>query len=155
MKIGELSARTGVPAKTIRYYEQIGVLPSPSRTPNGYRDYQPDAVDRLAFVKDAQSSGFSLNEIASIMELRSQGVGTCEHVLDLMHRHRMDVDRQIETLKRTRDRLSAFIDRAASLRPADCTDPVRCQTIEAGVSPTHRMQRHSISTAHSHHDIDQ
>src|SRR6266508_3019548 len=59
MRIGELATRTGVPAKTIRYWEQLGLLPQPARTAAGDRDYPPQAATRLGFVRAAQSIGMS------------------------------------------------------------------------------------------------
>ncbi|MFB3051436.1 MAG: MerR family transcriptional regulator, partial [Acidimicrobiia bacterium] len=66
MKIGELANKTGLTTKTIRYYEDIGVLPEPGRHANGYRSYHPSVIDRVGFIKDAQASGLSLIEIQVI-----------------------------------------------------------------------------------------
>lgn len=155
MKIGELAHRTDVPTKTIRYYEEIELLPPPERAANGYRDYGEGAIDRLRFVRDAQATGLTLTEIASILDLRSQGVGTCHHVVDLLERHLADLDRHIETLKKTRKQLVVLTERARGLDPADCTDPHRCQTIEAGADLGARSGLHAdhVHTApHSHKD---
>ena len=133
MQIGELAQRTDVSTKTIRYYEGIGILPEPDRAPNGYRDYSEDIEGRLRFVRDAQASGLTLTEIASILDLRSQGVGTCHHVVSLIERHVEEIDKHIENLHRTRNHLAALTGRAKKLDPAACTDPNRCQTIEPAV----------------------
>ena len=132
MKIGELARRAGVSTMTIRYYEDIGVMPRPPRASNGYRDYRPDAIDRLRFIRDAQETGLTLAEISSILELRGHGEATCHHVIDLLERHLEDVVRRIETLRASRDQYLMLIERAKTLEPADCTDPNRCQTISAG-----------------------
>jgi DNA-binding transcriptional MerR regulator len=132
MRIGELAARTGVSTKTIRFYEESGVLPEPEREQNGYRAYLPEAVGRLRFVRDAQSAGLRLDEISHILELRDQGEATCLHTIALLESHLSDVDRQIEELKRTRDRLAEMTERARALDPAACNDPNRCQTISVG-----------------------
>jgi MerR family transcriptional regulator, copper efflux regulator len=132
MKIGELGKRTGVPTKTIRYYEDIGLLPEPERAYNGYREYNDDAVLRLRFIRDAQATGLALTEIASILDLRSVGEGTCHHVIELLERHLEDLDRHLENLHATRDQLITLTKRAKGLDPEDCTDPNRCQTIAAG-----------------------
>ncbi|MEX2419720.1 MAG: heavy metal-responsive transcriptional regulator [Acidimicrobiia bacterium] len=129
MRIGELARSTGVPTKTIRYYEDIGVMPVPDRAPNGYRDYPDEAADRLSFVRDAQATGLTLTEIASVLDLRGQGEVTCHHVIDLLERHLTALDRHIATLRQTHKKLAALTDRARSLDPADCFDPNRCQTI--------------------------
>lgn len=132
MKIGQLAERTGVSAKAIRYYEDIGVLPEPTRAPNGYRDYTPAAADRIDFIQDAQSAGLSLVEIQSILELRDGGEATCGHVIESLETRLADVDRQMEDLRRTRRRLTEIITRARSLDPGECNDPNRCQTIPKG-----------------------
>ena len=153
MRIGELAQEIGVNTKTIRYYEDIGVLPPPDRAPNGYRDYGGEAVGRLRFVRDAQATGLTLTEIASILDLRGQGEATCHHVLDLLDQHLEDLDGHIETLHRTRDELLALTERAKRLDPADCTDPNRCQTIEAGAHvgvPLGARAGHVPSKPHHH-----
>jgi len=132
MKIGQLAERTGLSAKAIRYYEDIGVLPQPVRAPNGYRDYTPAAADRIDFIQDAQSAGLSLLEIQSILELRDGGEATCGHVIGSLETRLADVDRQMEDLRRTRRRLTEIITRARALDPGECNDPNRCQTIPKG-----------------------
>lgn len=129
MKIGELATRTGVSTKAIRYYEQIGVLPEPDRAQNGYRTYDSTFAERISFVQDAQTAGLSLLEIQMILELRDGGEATCGHVIASLEAQRSELDRQMEDLTRTRDRLDEIIGRARSLDPAHCDDPNRCQTI--------------------------
>ncbi|NQV05269.1 heavy metal-responsive transcriptional regulator [bacterium] len=143
MHIGELASLAAVSAKAIRYYEEIGVLPEPVRAPNGYREYDTNSVDRLRFVRDAQASGLSLVEISSILGLRDRGESTCDHVVELLERHLVNLDRQLVVLQRTREHLGALTARARDLDPAECTDPNRCQTIgesrpgEAGSAGAH------------------
>lgn len=129
MRIGELAAETGVSAKTIRFYEESGVLPEPARAENGYRTYTSESIERLRFVRDAQSAGLRLGEITTILELRDQGESTCHHTIALLEAHLGDVDRQIRELERTRAHLVEMTNRAGSLDPARCTDPNRCQAI--------------------------
>ncbi len=152
MRIGELAAQTGVPTKTIRYYEEIDVLPTPERAANGYRSYGPAAVERLLFVRDARTTGLSLTEISSILTLRDQGESTCNHVLGLLEAHLKEIDTHIESLRRTRRQLGSLTKRARLLDPADCTDPYRCQTItETGAMPTrHRGSKHLHEGPHAH-----
>ena len=131
MRIGQVARESGLSATTIRYYEDIGLVPAPARAPNGYRDYEVEAVERLRFIRDAQESGLTLEEIASILELRAQGEETCHHTIELMERHLQEVDRRIERLQASRELYARLIARAKTLDPADCTDPDRCQTISA------------------------
>lgn len=71
LRIGKLAATTGVSVPTIRYYEQIGLLPEADRTASGYRRFAPEAVRRLRFIRRAQQLGFSLDEIRELLELRA------------------------------------------------------------------------------------
>src|SRR5690606_16567547 len=73
MRIGELAERLGVNPKTIRYYESIGLLSPPERTPAGYRIYGEDALERLTFIKTAQRLGITLDETREILALRDRG----------------------------------------------------------------------------------
>jgi DNA-binding transcriptional MerR regulator len=154
MRIGELAQQTGVSTKTIRYYEDIGLLPPPEREPNGYRDYDDGALERLRFIRDAQATGLTLTEIASILDLRGKGVATCHHVLNLLERHLEDLDRHIAKLKETRKQLVAITQRARSLNPADCTDPIRCQTISMVGRPgaSAEEEKHFHAAPHGHKD---
>lgn len=129
MKIGELASKTGISAQTIRYYENIGVLPEAVRLPNGYRNYDDTTVKRLAFIRDAQTSGLSLTEIHMVLEMKDGGESTCDHVVGMLGQHLDEVDRQLGDLQRTKARLEQMIARAQRMDPTDCTDPDRCQTI--------------------------
>lgn len=143
MRIGELATRAGVTAKTVRYYESIGLLDEPERTPSGYRDYDQVALDRLRFIRDAQASGLSLAEIQSVLELKDAGSRSCSHTRRLLDEHLADLDHQIRRLETTRHQLRDLAERASQLDPADCTDPNRCQVID-----THR---HPSAGAHQPH----
>jgi MerR family copper efflux transcriptional regulator len=151
MRIGELARLTGVPTKTIRYYEEIGVLPAPNRTANDYRNYPDEAADRLVFVRDAQATGLTLTEIASILDLRSQGESTCLHVVDLLERHLSALDRHIKTLRETRKKLSTLTEEARALDPSECHDPNRCQTIIGGLDLKTRQGGQHLHTAPGGH----
>ena len=129
MQIGELANTAGVTTKTIRYYESIGVLGEPARMDSGYRSYGPAAVERLDFVKQAQSTGLALAEIKSILEIKDQGGQTCEHTKALLRQHLDELDERIVELEAARVELQAMYQRAGALDPAKCTDANRCQII--------------------------
>lgn len=136
MQIGELASRSGVPVKTIRYYEEIGVLAAPARTPSGYRSYDDTAVDHLAFVRAAQAVGLTLGEIRQIVALRERGQTPCTHVVDLLERRATEIDQRITDLQRLRGELHRLAGRAAELDPANC-DPQRvCHVIAPHSSRT-------------------
>lgn len=145
MRIGELAEQAGLTAKTIRYYEGIGLMDEPDRHANGYRDYGHDAADRLRFIRDSQAAGLTLAEVGEILGMKAAGESTCAHTRSLLARHLADVDAQIDRLLATRTELRAMAERADALNPSSCTDPGRCQVIaaaepaaEPAARPTHR-----------------
>ena len=127
VRIGELADAVSVPAKTIRYYEAIGLLPAPARHPNGYRSYEEPAGDRLRFVKAAQAAGFTLAEIKDILSLRDAGEEPCGHVLDLVDRRIGQITEQIASLERMRGDLRRLSGRG---RAARAGAGAYCQLIE-------------------------
>ena len=131
MRIGELAEQAAVTTKTIRYYESIGILPTPDRAPSGYRAYEAATLERLRFICDAQATGLTLIEIKSILELKGQGERSCEHTRSLIHRRLDDIEVQIHRLEHARRELRELMERAESADPADCVDEHRCQVIEA------------------------
>jgi len=129
MRIGELATMSGVTAKTIRFYEQAGLLPEPPRTTGGYRDYAPEAVQRLHFVRDAQGAGLSLAEIRSVLQLRDGGQAPCEHVTELINEHLAEIDRRMAELIATRTALKGLACRAAETDPDTCTKDDICRIL--------------------------
>ena len=121
MKIGELAAHSGVSTKTIRFWEEAGVVPVPSRTSSGYRDYQHTAVDRLTFIRNAQSAGFTLHQIRRVLGIGDSGERPCEHVTQLITDRLAEVEARIADLKATRSHLRVLACRAADQDPAQCT----------------------------------
>lgn len=120
MLIGQLADTTGVTAKTLRFYEQRGLLPEPARTDGGYRDYPTAAVDRVRFVKDAQAAGFTLAQIGEILAIRDDGLPPCDHVATLVDQRLAEVERRIRELETVRRQLWAIATRAAQFTPDDC-----------------------------------
>jgi DNA-binding transcriptional MerR regulator len=115
VRIGEVADAVGINPKTIRYYEDIGLLPVPERTSAGYRDYTTVDVDRLVFIKTAQRLGFSLAEVAEILAFRERGQRPCAYVLDVLSRQVGDLDRRITELQDLRAELVALNAQADSL----------------------------------------
>lgn len=107
--ISALATHAGVPVKTIRYYEDVGLLPKPSRTPAGYRLYAPEAADRLLFIKKAQNLGLRLDEIKEILELADRGRCPCGHVQDLLKRRLMELRQKISDLRVVERRVETAI----------------------------------------------
>lgn len=96
MRIGELSKKSGSPQKTIRFYEQIGLLPAPPRAESGYRDYSDEHLQKLAVVSRAKRLGLSLDEIRQILTLSEGGQTPCVHVERLLQQ-RLGELKQVQT----------------------------------------------------------
>jgi DNA-binding transcriptional MerR regulator len=99
MQISELTDRTGVPAKTVRYYEEMGLLPAATRKPNGYREYGEADIDRLSLVAGARRLDFSLAEISEILDLRDRSIAPCGVLLDLLEQKAETISQRISELQ--------------------------------------------------------
>lgn len=115
MRIGELAQTAGVSVATIRYYEDIGILPPAERSSNGYRTYSELDVERLRFVHRARSLDFSLDEIAEILGLREAGKAPCAFVISQIDIKLNEVDLKIKALKRLKTELQQLKVTANSL----------------------------------------
>lgn len=120
MRIGELAAATGTSTKTLRFYEDSGLLPPANRTASGYRDYDHDAVDRLDFVRRGRAAGLTLKQIREVIDIRETGTAPCGHVQELLNTRIADLDRQISDLQNLRDTVGHLSDGATHANPADC-----------------------------------
>ncbi len=125
MEIRELSKLTNVPAKTIRYYEEVKLLPSPNRKPNGYRDYTEYDVDRLKLVAGARRLDFSLAEIKEILDLRDRGIAPCSVLLDLLDRKSKGISQRIIELKQMQEDLQQLYSLGA-IFPTDDVEGKNC-----------------------------
>ena len=109
LSIGRVASKTGLTRDTIRYYERVGLLPKPRRTPSGYRLYEPPIVNRLMLIRNAQQFGFSLREIASFLRVRETGGKPCHDVRRAAERMLAAIDRQITDLLGTRKRMETTL----------------------------------------------
>jgi DNA-binding transcriptional MerR regulator len=110
LTIGQVAQLTGVTRDTIRYYERLGLLPRPVRTPAGYRQFPATAVNRLALVRNAQRFGFTLREIAGFLRVRDSGGKPCRDVRAAAQRRLDAVEQQIAELVAMRDRMSRTLE---------------------------------------------
>jgi MerR family copper efflux transcriptional regulator len=130
MFIHDLAQASGVSARTIRYYESIGLLPAPPRADNNYRQYGADAVERLRFIVSARSLDFSLTDIAEFLSARDEGTLPCRRVLDSIEGRIADIDRRIAGLLALRDNLSRVQADGEGLPPdKKCDDDCLCYVI--------------------------
>lgn len=129
VRIGELAQACGVTAKTLRYYEGEGLVPEPARTAAGYRDYDPEILDRIAFIRSAQAAGLTLRQIRETLLIRDGGQPPCRHVAELVE-HRLDeVEQRLRELRHTRAQLRRLQQRLVGLDPADCPPSSICAAV--------------------------
>lgn len=98
MRIGEAAAAAGMTTKTLRFYEDRGLLPPPARAVNGYREYPHDAVDLLAFIRRCRAAGFTLSQIRVILQIRHAGHLPCRHVQQMLLGQLKQLDDRIRDL---------------------------------------------------------
>ena len=129
MRIGELAAAAGVTTKAIRFYERVGLLAAPERTPGGYRDYDGEAVSRLSFIRAGQSAGLTLGELREVVALRDRGEVPCSHVVGLLETKALEIDRRITELGSLRREIEVLRRRASRLDPQACHPSKVCHII--------------------------
>src|SRR5262249_55255985 len=114
LRIGELATALGLNPKPIRYYEAIGLLPAPRRSPAGYRLYDDTDRERLRFIGQAKAIGLTLEEIREILALRDVGMQPCEHVRGLLVKKLAAVEAQLRTLVEIHQELLALREETAA-----------------------------------------
>lgn len=115
--IGELAKRVGTHPKTIRYYEELGLLGSPERTDSGYRLYSEADVERLRFILSAKTLGLTLQEIKEIVDLWASGTAPCGHVSRLIEDKLAMLEARIREMTAFRDELRRYKDDIDALGP--------------------------------------
>lgn len=110
MTVSKIAAEAGLSADTVRYYERIGLLERPARTPAGYRIYDGDVLQRLQFVKGAQRLGLKLAEIRELLEIRDRGLCPCGHADGMLRNRITELDSEIQQLTSLRAELTRMID---------------------------------------------
>jgi DNA-binding transcriptional MerR regulator len=100
LTIGQLAQATDTNIETIRYYEKIGLLPTPRRTAGNYRSYAAEHLRRLGFIRRARELGFSIGDVRELLKLAAQSENRCEEVYQLVARHLEATERKIEALTR-------------------------------------------------------
>ncbi len=109
LKIGEVSQMSGIGIEALRFYERSGILGKPARTATGYRLYDASVLDRLAFIKKAQTLGFSLDEIRRIITESKMGECSCEEVREIVRRRLQELDERLREMRRYRKELAATL----------------------------------------------
>lgn len=121
MKIGEAAGASGCHIETIRYYERVGLLPTPARTDSGYRHYTKEQVQRLRFITRGRELGFSLDEIRSLLALADDESLSCGDVDRLARQHLEEIRTRVRELNRMVRELERTISGCQGGRRAHCT----------------------------------
>lgn len=135
LKIGEVAEASGLPVKTIRYYEEIGLLlPTVERSPTGYRLFYTEALSRLAFIKRAQALGLTLTEIKSILAVHDQGKLPCGEVKQHLQSKVAAINHQIEALQTLRHELTGLLSGWQAQPPAQFAAQTICPILQQSES---------------------
>ncbi|WP_372604052.1 Cu(I)-responsive transcriptional regulator [Actibacterium sp.] len=119
MNIGQVSDRAGLPAKTIRYYEDIGLI-APERGDNGYRDFSDTDLHRLVFLGRARGLGFTIEECRTLLALYDDKSRASADVKRVAQEHLVQIDAKIDELKAMRATLSDLITACAGDHRPNC-----------------------------------
>lgn len=120
MNIGEASRQSGLPAKTIRYYEETGLVTPPARAENGYRHYTDTDVHKLRFVRHARGLGFSVDECAQLLSLYDDKERQSADVKAIAQQHLTDIEDKIQELEKLRSTLHHLINHCHGDGRPDC-----------------------------------
>ena len=129
LRISQLAERAGVSTSTVRYYERIGLVPMPNRTPSGYREYDPQAEARLLFSTRGKRMGLSLDEIAELMAIwdGTNCGATKDRLVSLLENKRAEIAEQIRELRSfERQLVEVQVSIAASPTPDTCDTDLGC-----------------------------
>lgn len=119
MNIGEVSERAGLPPKTIRYYEDIGLV-RPLRSDNGYRAFRDSDIHKLAFLGRARTLGFSIEDCRTLLDLYEDETRESAQVKAVAQEHLAAIDEKIAQLRSMRDTLSHLVDACHGDHRPDC-----------------------------------
>jgi DNA-binding transcriptional MerR regulator len=130
MKIGELAKLTQTTTKTIRFYESYGLLPAPARSASGYRDYDPEMVDRMRFIHRGQAAGLTLQSVRQILAIHDSGEVPCGHVRQVLQARLDQVRSQIAELAALESHLEFLLDHPAQGAPTEHDNSAVCPILE-------------------------
>lgn len=145
MKIGELAERAGVPVSTIRYYERVGLMPTPPQSESRYRDYSESDFERLRFIRSAKAQRLPLKLIKQCLAALDGSRLSCVRIATLLREHMEQLDEQLSEIKRVRNFLRTQIAlwESGELPSTNCL----CAIIETGaLKEQHRRTKMNQST---------
>ncbi len=120
MRRGELAGQSGCNIETVRFYEKQGLLPAPPRTASGHRDYAPEHLKRLRFIRRSRELGFTLDEVRGLLTLVDGSDWTCAQVKEMTVEHLAEVRQKITNLKRLETVLCELAAQCAGGKVPEC-----------------------------------
>ncbi len=126
-RIGAVAKESGLPIKTIRYYDELGLLKTSGRTESNYRLFSADVCDRLRFIKRAQSLGLTLLEIKEFLTVHDQGQLPCDHIKVKLEEKLHAIEQQIQQLQILKSELQGLLSEA---KMSERSTPVICPIIQ-------------------------
>ncbi|CUK18198.1 Zn(II)-responsive regulator of zntA [Ruegeria denitrificans] len=120
LTIGTLGKKTGTKVQTIRYYEQIGLMPEPERTEGGQRRYGHAELDRLAFIRHSRQLGFSLEAIRELLDLSDDPDRPCHEADSIARRQLKQIEQRMERLEALRTELERMVHECSGGNTSDC-----------------------------------
>ena len=141
LKIGEVSKESGIGIEALRFYERSGLLGKPVRSESNYRLYDEGVLDRLAFIKKAQTLGFSLDEIRQIIEDAKNGASPCDEVRDIVRRRLAELDERMREMRRYRKELAQTLEEwdEVGRAPGHICGLIEAAEIEHPLSASHTV----------------
>ncbi|MBI3264102.1 MAG: MerR family DNA-binding protein [Acidobacteria bacterium] len=149
LTIGQVARQAGVGVETVRFYERQGLLDAPPRRASGYRQYAPEMVARLQFIRRAKELGFALKEIRELLSLRVAPETTCGDIKQQAEAKMADIDAKLRDLQRMKMALAQLVDACSGSGPtSQCPILDALESHEAAVS-TSPHPKHTAATGES------
>lgn len=133
LTIGQVARQADVGVETVRFYERRGLLEEPPRKASGYRQYGPEVVDRIRFIKRAKELGFTLNEINELLQLRLDPQGNCNEVRRRAEQKIVDIESKLQQLRAMKRAISKLVRACSNDRRPDS-----CPILESLEKPSNR-----------------
>lgn len=119
LRIGQVSTRSNLPVKTIRFYEERGLIQTAKRTSGGFRLFRPSVLSRLSFIRQSQALGLSLNDIQDVLGIADSGKRPCKSVRKKFQEKILEIDDRIQQLQKLKFQLQTLVKEAEQRETLD------------------------------------
>jgi DNA-binding transcriptional MerR regulator len=132
LTISELAKTLEIASSTIRYYERIGLLPAEERSPGNYRLYGPSSLRRLRFIRAAQSIGFTLDDVKTLLSGQNGASPSCRRVQQLIEKRLGEIETQLQSLGQVRKVLKSSLRKCRQTQQANCCHVITALEARSG-----------------------